>query len=77
MCKPKKKVMLMYFIIHERLKQCRDPFGMINHKNIQLILCRLFHTPKEYTNRIINELQQLYIIEPMGRNQLGSFYKVR
>ena len=76
MCKPKKKVMQMYFIIHERLRHSRDPFGMINHKEIQLILCRLFHTPKQYTNTIIQELIALDIIESMGRNQLGPFYKV-
>ena len=77
MCQEKRNPMIMYSIIKDRLRQDKDPYGMINHKEIQLTLCRLFHTPKQYTNGIIRELLGLRIIESMGRNSLGPFYKVR
>ena len=77
MLNKKKKVMFMYEVIHERLKQNKDPYDMINHCDIQITLCRLFHTPKQITNKIILELLDLDIIEQVGKNQLGIFYRVK
>ena len=76
MCKQKKDCMVMYHIIAERLRINRDPWSMINHKDIQICLCRLFHAPKNRTNEIILELIELGVIDKMGRNQIGIFYKV-
>lgn len=76
MCKQKRGMMVMYKVIGERLQIYKDPWGMINHKEVQLCLCRLFHTPKQLTNAVINELIELGIIDKMGRNQCGLFYKV-
>ena len=75
MCK-EKEVMVMYKIIGERLSNSKDPYGMINHKDIQVCLCRLFHVPKQHTNHIIQELIQLGLVEKMGKNLLGLFYRV-
>ena len=66
----------MYRIIGERLNCNKDPYDMMNHKDIQICLCRLFHTPKQQTNTIIEELLRFGLLEKMGRNQIGVFYKV-
>lgn len=79
MCNEKKdikEIPVMYKIIGERLSISKDPWGMINHRDIQICLGRLFHTPKCHTNKIIEELIQFGFIEKMGRNQVCVFYKV-
>jgi len=71
-----KEVMMMYKVIGSRLKNCKDPYDTMGHKDIQICLCRLFHVPKQFTNRIIEELISLGFIEKLGKNQLGILYKV-
>lgn len=78
MNKPNGKMGLMYEIIIDRLRIQKDFYGMINIREIKLCLCRLFHIPKQETNRIIKELEAFGLLEMMGRNDNagGVFYKV-
>ena len=76
MCKEKKRVMWMYIVLQNRLRESVDPWGSIGWKSIQMILCRLCHVPKVHSYKVLHELEELKIIEPLGRNKEGVFYKV-
>ena len=61
---------------HRQLREAKDPYGMINHKEVQMIICRLNHVQKEDWHIIIEGAKKRNMIMMMGRNQYGCFYKV-
>jgi len=49
---------------------------MINHKEIHMIICRLYHYEKEEWFNIIEGAKARGLIEVAGKNAYGVFYKV-
>lgn len=70
------KLPLLYSVLKDKLRTNQDYTGCIGHTEIKMILCRSLHVPKPITERVIKELQEFKIINYMGRNSLGLFYKV-
>jgi hypothetical protein len=61
---------------HTHLQMAKDPYDMINHKEIQIILARRYHKSRKDWNSYIQGAIKRNLITLMGRNQIGCFYKV-
>ena len=72
----KKELLFLYFKLRENLRAAKDYTDCMGRTEIKMIMCRGFHVAKEDTDKVFKELEQLKIIELVGRNQLGLFYKI-
>jgi hypothetical protein len=72
-----KKVMpYLYILLREKLRANKDFTDCMGRTEIKMILCRNFHVLKQDTDKVFRELESLEIIELVGRNELGLFYKI-
>ena len=74
MCK--KEMPLLYQLLRTKLRENKDYTDCIGRTEIKMIMCRGFHVAKQDTDKLFKELERLNIINLVGRNQLGVFYKV-
>ncbi len=57
------KLGLMYSIIHDRIKGKVDRDNCIPRKELQILLARIYHIPKEYKHQFLNELIKFEIVK--------------
>lgn len=67
---------MLYELLRNKLRENKDYADCMGRTEIKMIMCRSFHVSKQETDKLFKELERLKVIELVGRNQLGLFYKI-